>query len=138
MVMTPTLTDGTIVLNGHTGGDIAAHLAGEDEETARRFGWWPRRSTEATVRAAFARWRGEWATGVPARTFAARDAETGRPVGGCELRIQPAGSAEVSYWTSAGERRRGCATRAANGLAAPARPGSGRVAPCQLRRSRAA
>jgi hypothetical protein len=28
--------------------------AGEDEETARRFGWWPARSTEETVRAAYA------------------------------------------------------------------------------------
>ena len=30
----------------------------------------------------------------------------------CELRLQPDGLAHVSYWTSAGERRRGCATRA--------------------------
>jgi hypothetical protein len=37
------------VLNGFTTVDIAAHLAGEDEETARRFCWWPQTSTEATV-----------------------------------------------------------------------------------------
>jgi hypothetical protein len=33
-------SDGTVTLNGHREQDIAAHLA-EDEETARRFGWWP-------------------------------------------------------------------------------------------------
>jgi len=31
----PVLTGGVIVLNGYTNGDIAAHLAGEVEETAR-------------------------------------------------------------------------------------------------------
>ena len=39
--MVPSLTDGVIVLNGHTDDDVAAHLAGEDDETARWFGWWP-------------------------------------------------------------------------------------------------
>jgi hypothetical protein len=51
----PALHDGVITLNRHTDGDIPAHLAGEDEETARRFGWWPKTSTPATVRDAFAR-----------------------------------------------------------------------------------
>jgi RimJ/RimL family protein N-acetyltransferase len=32
--------------------------------------------------------------------------------GGCELRLQTGGSAQVSYWTSAGQRRHGHATRA--------------------------
>lgn len=45
----PTLTDGVVVLTGHTSADVARHLSGEDEETARRFGWWPRHSTEQTV-----------------------------------------------------------------------------------------
>jgi RimJ/RimL family protein N-acetyltransferase len=53
-----------------------------------------------------------WETGGPTRTFATRDAATSRLLGGCELRVQPDGSAHVSYWTSAGERRRGYATRA--------------------------
>lgn len=106
------LTDGVIVLNGYTSDDIAAHLAGEDEETARRFGWWPRASTEATVRDAFGRWASNWETCGPTRAFAAREAATGRLAGGCELRLQPDGPAHVSYWTSAGQRRRGYATRA--------------------------
>ena len=108
----PVRTDGVIVLDGYTDEDIAAHLAGEDEETARRFGWWPRTSTEATVRHAFRFWAQNWESGGPTRAFAARDGTTGRLVGGCELRLQPDGSAQVSYWTAAGERRRGYATRA--------------------------
>lgn len=110
--MVPTITDGVIVLNGHTADDIPAHLAGEDEETARRFGWWPQTSTEAQVRRAYDNWASEWRTGGPTRAFAAREAATGRLVGGCELRLRPDGSAEVSYWTSAGQRRRGFSTRA--------------------------
>ena len=110
--MVPTLTDGVIVLNGYTSDDVAAHLAGEDEETARRFGWWPKISTEATVRDAFDCWADSWATAGPTRTFAAREAATGLLVGGCELRLARDGSAEVSYWTAAGQRRRGYATRA--------------------------
>lgn len=108
----PVLTDGVIVLNAYTNDDIPAHLAGEDEETARRFGWWPQSSTEAGVRDAFSCWAHNWETGGPTRTFAARQAATGRLVGGCELRVQPDRSAQVSYWTSASQRRRGHATRA--------------------------
>lgn len=110
--MVPSLTDGVIVLNGYTSDDIAAHLAGEDEETARRFGWWPQTSTEATVQDAFNRWAHSWETAAPTRTFAAHEAQTGRLVGGCELRLHPDEPAEVSYWTSASHRLRGHATRA--------------------------
>lgn len=106
------LTDGVVILTAYTVADIAAHLAGEDEETARRFGWWPEASTSATVRDAFTRWAHDWETGGPTRTFAARQAAGGQLVGGCELRLGPAATAEVSYWTSASQRRRGYATRA--------------------------
>jgi len=108
----PVLTDGVIILNAYTDDDIPAHLAGEDEETARRFGWWPQTSTEATVRDAFSCWAHHWETGGPTRTFAARQAATRRLVGGCELRLQPDRTAQVSYWTSASQRRRGHATKA--------------------------
>lgn len=110
--LVPSLTDGVIVLNAYSDDDIAAHLAGEDMETARRFGWWPHTSGAVGVRDAFSRWARNWETGGPTRTFAAREAATGLLVGGCELRLQPDGSAEVSYWTSASKRRRGHATRA--------------------------
>jgi hypothetical protein len=39
----PELTDGVITLNAYTNDDVLAHLGGEAEETARRFGWWPHR-----------------------------------------------------------------------------------------------
>jgi RimJ/RimL family protein N-acetyltransferase len=101
-----------IILTGYTEDDIADHVAGEDEETARRFGFWPRKSTEDGVRETYRRWSQSWETGGPTRTFAVRDAATRRLLGGCELRLQPDRSAHVSYWTSAGERKRGHATRA--------------------------
>lgn len=100
----PELHGDRILLNAHTDEDVAAHVAGEDEETARRFGWWPRRSTEQGVRAAYADWARDWHDDGPRRTFAARDPDTGALVGGCELRIRPDGGAEVSYWTHAGKR----------------------------------
>jgi len=50
----PELRNDGVVLNAHDDGEVAAHVAGEDEETARRFGWWPAYSTEETVRAAYA------------------------------------------------------------------------------------
>ncbi len=107
----PTLTDGVVVLNGHTAADVGRHLAGEDEETARRFGWWPWRSTERTVLAAFEEWACQWREGRATRAFAARDAGTGLLVGGCELRLRSDGSGEVSYWTHAWQRGRGYAAR---------------------------
>jgi RimJ/RimL family protein N-acetyltransferase len=108
----PILSDRMIILSGYTDDDVADHVAGEDEETARRFGWWPQKSSEDGVREAFRRWARSWETGGPTRTFAIRDAATGQLLGGCELRLQPDGSGHVSYWTSACHRRRGHATRA--------------------------
>ena len=109
--MIPALHDDVVILNQYTDEDLEAHLAGEDEETARRFGWWPKTSTPATVRDAFARWAHDWETGGPVRAFATREQATGRLVGGCELRIKPGGPANVSYWTNAADRGRGHATR---------------------------
>lgn len=110
--MVPELRGHRILLNAHTDEDAAAHVAGEDEETARRFGWWPKRSTEQTVRATYADWATNWHDNGPTRTFAARDPESGALVGGCELRIRPDGTGEVSYWTHAGKRGRGYARNA--------------------------
>jgi RimJ/RimL family protein N-acetyltransferase len=104
----PTFRDETVILDGHVPEDLGPRLGGEDEETARRFGWWPERSTEETVRAAFQRWAAEWRSGGPTRALAARDCL----VGGCELRIQPDGTGHVSYWTNAQYRKKGYATHA--------------------------
>ena len=109
--MVPDLADGKVILTGYTDADVRAHLAGEDEETARRFGWWPRTSTEATVHDTFAGWARNWKTSGPIRAFAVREQATGRLLGGCELRLQPGGSGHVTYWTSAGGRGHGHATR---------------------------
>ena len=109
--MVPDLADGVVILTRYTDDDTRAHLAGEDEETARRFGRWPRTSTEATVQDTFAGYARNWETSGPIRAFALREQATGRLLGGCELRLQPGGSAHVTYWTSAGERGHGHATR---------------------------
>jgi RimJ/RimL family protein N-acetyltransferase len=105
----PELRGDRVVLSAHTDNEAAAHAAGEDEETARRFGWWPACSTEETVRAAYARLATNWEHDGPVRTFAARDPGSGALVGGRELRIAPDGSGEVSYWTRVGQASRGYA-----------------------------
>ncbi len=108
---TPLYNDGVVFLTGYNVGDVEEHLVGEDDETARRFGWWPKRSTAETVAAAFRSWAGDWATHGPTRTFAARDG-TGRLLGGCQLQRHQDGRWTVSYWTAAAHRRQGVATRA--------------------------
>jgi RimJ/RimL family protein N-acetyltransferase len=109
----PELRGDRIVLSAHADSEVAAHLAGEDEETMRRFNW-PGSSTEQTVRGAYANWAKNWQDDGPVRAFAARDPGSGALVGGCELRIGLDGTGEVSYWTHAGKRGRG---RARNALA---------------------
>jgi RimJ/RimL family protein N-acetyltransferase len=91
----PELRGERILLNAHTDADAPAHVAGEDEETARRFGWWPRHSTEVRVRAAYADWARSWRDDGPRRTFAVRDLESRALVGGCELRLGPDASGGV-------------------------------------------
>jgi RimJ/RimL family protein N-acetyltransferase len=108
----PTLTDGIVTLRPLTLSDVADHLAGEDDEHAQRFGWFPKRSTEETVRAAILRWRNEWQTAGATRTFGAEEAASGDLVGGCELRLRGADRADISYWTFHGRRGHGFATRA--------------------------
>jgi RimJ/RimL family protein N-acetyltransferase len=109
------LTDGVVVLDRLREDDMHAHLAGEDEEQARRFGWWPLRSGPEHFRAMLAADERDWQSGGPRRRFAAR--VTGELVGGCELRRRADGHAEASYWTFPQHRRRGYATRAVRLLA---------------------
>jgi len=95
------------LLDAHRGEDLEAHLAGEDEETARRFGWWPERSTPETVARTLKEWSDDWALRRPPRSFAVRSFADGRLVGGCELRLQSDGvTGHVSYWTNSDTRRR--------------------------------
>jgi len=108
----PTLRGDGVILSGHRTAEAAVHAAGEDEETARRFGWWPRRSTPRSVLSAYEDWAAQWRAGGPTRAFAVRCASTGELVGGCELRIRDDGGGEVSYWTHARQRGKGYASRA--------------------------
>jgi RimJ/RimL family protein N-acetyltransferase len=108
----PRLTDGTVVLDAFRAEDADSHLAGEDEEQARRFGWFPRRSTLAGVQETIARWHDQWLTQGPTLAFALRLADSEELVGGCELRLGDGTTASLSYWTFPGFRRRGLATRA--------------------------
>jgi [ribosomal protein S5]-alanine N-acetyltransferase len=112
-VPAPRLSDGEIVLDAFTLRDVDAHLAAEDEEHARRFGWYPARSTRETVRAAIGRWQREWESSGGTRALAARDGRTGELIGGCEIRLGEGGIAQMSYWVVPAQRGRGFASRIA-------------------------
>ncbi len=109
--MQPSLSDGTVVLDRHSDDDLEAHLAGEDEEQARRFGWYPRRSTRASVRRAFDGWAADWSSNGPNRTFPLRDAASCALGGGVQVRQREEVVAELSYWVFPPFRGRGYATR---------------------------
>jgi ribosomal-protein-alanine N-acetyltransferase len=117
-VETPTLTDGVVILDGFTPDDAAAHLAGEDDEHARRFGWYPRHSTEESVRAAISRWLEAWRSDGETRVFATRNAESRELLGGCQVRLREKRIGELSYWTHPAHRSRGVASRAVRLLCA--------------------
>ncbi|MBS1882853.1 MAG: SDR family NAD(P)-dependent oxidoreductase [Actinobacteria bacterium] len=108
----PRIDDGTVVLDAFELGDVEACLAGEDEEQARRFGWFPERSTAATVTAAIGRRRESWEDDGGSYAFAVRDAASGELAGGVEVRVGEDRRGAISYWTFPAFRRRGFATRA--------------------------
>jgi RimJ/RimL family protein N-acetyltransferase len=108
----PVLDDGVVLLDAHTLADVAAHVAGEDDEQARRFGWYPKRSTPETATAAIEAWQAQWAAGGPRRAFAVRELPGHALAGGCELRLEGDGRAALSYWTFPAFRGRGFASRA--------------------------
>jgi RimJ/RimL family protein N-acetyltransferase len=93
-----TLSDGVVVLDGHTLSDAQAHLDGEDAEMMRRFGA-PRHSTLAEVGNAIQRWMDARAAGGPNFCYAIRTPE-GLLAGGCEVRwlSAPPDALGISYW----------------------------------------
>jgi RimJ/RimL family protein N-acetyltransferase len=107
----PVLSDGVVVLECLSLADASSHWAGEDDEQARRFGWYPRRSSLDGVRTFIIDRQRQWREGGPRRTLAIRLADTRTLVGGCETRLQPDRSAEVSWWIFPEHRRQGLATR---------------------------
>lgn len=114
----PRLTDGVVVLDEHERADVEAFVAGEDDEQARRFGWFPARSSAETVTAAIAAWRQSWQSDGGRYAFAVRDAASGELVGGVEVRVGDDRRGAISYWTLAAFRGRGFATRAVGSAAA--------------------
>jgi RimJ/RimL family protein N-acetyltransferase len=110
----PLYEDGEILLSGYSLEDVDDHATGEDEETARRFGWWPKRSTPETVTAVFKNWARDWEVDGATRTFAVRDCESSRLLGGCQIRHHDVDASTVTYWTAPQQRGRGIATRALN------------------------
>ena len=112
MGLAPELSDGQIRLTGFGPADVEDHLSGEDDEHAKRFGWYPERSTILTVTAAIERWQHQWTTGGRTRAFAVRSISHGKLVGGVELRLRDEDVADISYWVNANFRRQGIAARA--------------------------
>src|SRR5580704_11338871 len=109
MPLPPTLTDGVIVLDAHTVEDAEAHYAGEDMEMVRRFNGVEKAPLE-DIRGAMRRWIAMRAAGGPQFAYALRDL-SGVLMGGCEMKRRRADTAHMSYWTYAGFRGRGFASR---------------------------
>jgi RimJ/RimL family protein N-acetyltransferase len=105
------LSDGGVVLNALSVADAEAHWAGEDEEHARRFGWYPRRSSLDGVRTFLEQTEDQWRTAGTRRMWAIRQATTQKLVGGCEARLNSGATAEASWWIFPEYRRRGFASR---------------------------
>jgi len=107
----PILSDGVVLLDRHTDADVDAHVAGEDGKQARRFGWYPARSTAEGVRRAFEGWAHDWSSNGATRTFALRDASCGVLAGGVQVRPRESRVGQLSYWVFPPFRGRGFATR---------------------------
>src|SRR5438270_13200599 len=113
-----TLADGIVLLDVHRLEDAEAHLLGEDEEMRRRFDS-VRPATLEETRSAVERWIAGRAEGGPMFAYALR-AASGQLIGGCELRMRSASSANVSYWVFPSFRGHGHALRAVSLLSAAA------------------
>jgi uridine kinase len=107
----PVLSDGLVVVDCLSLADAYVDWADEDDQHARRFGWYPRRSTLDGVRNFIIETQRQWRERAPRRTFGIRVANTRTLVGGCETGLQTDGTAQVSWWTFPEHRRQGLATR---------------------------
>jgi RimJ/RimL family protein N-acetyltransferase len=108
--MPDSLSDGVVLLDAHRIEDAEAHLHGEDAEMRRRFDA-PQPATLEETRRAIERWIAGRADGGPMFAYALRGT-SGQLIGGCELRMRCASSANVSYWVFPRFRGRGHALRA--------------------------
>ena len=112
------MSDGIVRLDPYRIEDAEEHHLGEDEEMRRRFDA-DRPATLEETRRALERWIAGRAAGGPMFAYALRD-PSGRLMGGCELRMRSADSANVSYWLFPAFRGRGYAVRALDLLSAAA------------------
>lgn len=110
----PPLSDGTVTLSPFRPDEVSAHVAGQDELTAR----WLSGGvvTQHSAAAYFEHCRDQWATGGPLRAFAIRVGPQQVPAGTVDLRFAGEGLAfgevNVAYGLYPAWRRRGLATRA--------------------------
>ena len=114
----PTLSDGEVFLTPFSVRDIPAMVeADRDPEMSKRFDF-PQDvpSSPDASRLAIRRWRQGWRTGRVI-AFAVRRSKSSALIGGCEIRIDKARNANVSYFTVARYRNQGVATRAVRLLA---------------------
>ena len=108
------LTDGVVVLRPLDLGDVAEHLAGEDEELVRWLNGGPgtRETVEAHVRACMAAWE----AGGPTITFGIRTGVPERLVGTVDAHLELAGlelgQANIAYGLYPNARGHGLASRA--------------------------
>ncbi|MFP5252939.1 MAG: NUDIX hydrolase [Actinomycetes bacterium] len=106
----PTLTDGVVVLRPWHDEDIAAAIAGHDEEIAHWLGNEQVAPTVEAQRAAVERWRAGYADNRGTVNFLV-EAE-GSVVGDVEVRTKEGGIGELSWVLFAGHRGRGYGVRA--------------------------
>ena len=93
--------------------DADEWLAGEDDEMARGYEWFPQHSTRETVVRAIEGWSENWRTGGPVRKWAICDSATGAIMGGVELQRLSPDEVNLSYEVFPPWRRRGLASEAA-------------------------
>jgi RimJ/RimL family protein N-acetyltransferase len=117
------VSDGIILLDAHRIDDAEAHLRGEDEVMRGHFDA-DRPATLEETQHAIERWIAARAAGGPMFAYALRD-PSGLLMGGCELRMRSASTANVSYWLFPSFRGHGYAVRALALLSAAARQVAG-------------
>jgi RimJ/RimL family protein N-acetyltransferase len=106
----PTLTDGVVVLRPWHEEDIAAAIAGHDEEIAHWFGNDEVVPTVEVQRAAVERWRAGYADNRSTVNFLVE--ADGEVAGDVEVRTKEGGIGELSWILFAGHRGRGYGVRA--------------------------
>jgi RimJ/RimL family protein N-acetyltransferase/8-oxo-dGTP pyrophosphatase MutT (NUDIX family) len=106
----PTLSDGVVVLRPWHDEDIAAAIAGHDEEIAHWFGNEEVVPTAEVQRAAVERWRAGYADNRSTVNFLVE--ADGAVVGDVEVRTKDDGIGELSWILFAGHRGRGYGVRA--------------------------